>query len=104
MLIALLGFIAGFAISLGPVMWALLSEIFPNRLRGLAISVAGTWNAIISFTVATVFPSQLEGMGSAATYLIYGLFMVACLLFVLKWIPETKGKTLEEIERDLVGA
>ncbi len=103
-LIALLGFIAGFAISLGPVMWALLSEIFPNRLRGLAISVAGTWNAIVSFSVATVFPSQLEGMGSAATYLIYGLFMVACLLFVAKWIPETKGKTLEEIERDLVGA
>ena len=103
-LIALLGFIAGFAISLGPVMWALLSEIFPNRLRGLAISVAGTWNAITSFTVATVFPSQLERMGSAATYLIYGLFMVACLLFVLKWVPETKGKTLEQIERDLVGA
>jgi SP family arabinose:H+ symporter-like MFS transporter len=103
-LIALLGFIAGFAISLGPVMWALLSEIFPNRLRGLAISVAGTWNAITSFTVATVFPSQLEGLGSAVTYLIYGLFMVACLLFVMKWIPETKGKTLEEIERDLVGA
>jgi len=103
-LAALLGFIAGFAISLGPVMWALLSEIFPNRLRGLAISVAGTWNAITSFTVATVFPSQLEGLGSAATYLIYGLFMVACLLFVLKWIPETKGKTLEEIERDLVKA
>jgi SP family arabinose:H+ symporter-like MFS transporter len=103
-LIALLGFIAGFAISLGPVMWALLSEIFPNRLRGLAISVAGTWNAITSFTVATVFPSQLERMGSAATYLIYGLFMLACLVFVLKWVPETKGKTLEEIERDLVGA
>jgi sugar porter (SP) family MFS transporter len=103
-LIALLGFIAGFAISLGPVMWALLSEIFPNRLRGLAISVAGTWNAVTSFTVATVFPSQLERMGSAATYLIYGLFMLACLLFVLKWVPETKGKTLEEIERDLVGA
>jgi MFS family permease len=103
-LVALLGFIAGFAISLGPVMWALLSEIFPNRLRGLAISVAGTWNAITSFTVATLFPSQLEGLGSAVTYLIYGLFMVACVLFVLKWIPETKGKTLEEIERDLVGA
>jgi SP family arabinose:H+ symporter-like MFS transporter len=101
---ALLGFIAGFAISLGPVMWALLSEIFPNRLRGLAISVAGTWNAITSFVVATVFPMQLERMGSSATYLIYGLFMVACLLFVLKWIPETKGKTLEQIERDLVGA
>ncbi len=103
-LIALLGFIAGFAISLGPVMWALLSEIFPNRLRGLAISVAGTWNAVTSFTVATVFPSQLEHMGSAVTYLIYGLFMVACLLFVLRWIPETKGKTLEQIERELVGA
>ncbi len=103
-LVALLGFIAGFAISLGPVMWALPSEIFPNRLRALAISIVGTWNSVVSFSVATVFPTQLERLGSGATYLIYGLFMVACLFFVLKWIPETKGKTLEEIERELVGA
>lgn len=59
MLISILSFIAGFSISLGPVMWTMLSEIFPNRLRGVAISVVGAANALASFLVATFFPVQL---------------------------------------------
>jgi len=101
-LIGILGFIAGFSVSLGPVMWAMFSEIFPNRLRAKAIAVVGATNALTSFVVATVFPVELEYLGSATTYLLFGLFMVLCLIFVLKYIPETKGKTLEELEAQLI--
>ena len=101
-LIGILGFIAGFSISLGPVMWALFSEIFPNRLRGLAISVVGTFNAFTSWMVATVFPVELEVLGSSITYLIFAGAMLLCLFFVLGFVVETKGKTLEELERELV--
>jgi sugar porter (SP) family MFS transporter len=101
-LIGLLMFVASFAISLGPVMWTLLSEIFPNKLRGLAISIMGFWNSIVSFSVATVFPAQLEFMGSSATYLIYSFFGLLTLIFVWRFIPETKGKSLEELESKLI--
>ena len=101
-LIGLIVYVASFAISLGPVMWALLSEIFPNRIRGLAISIVGFWNSVVSFSVATVFPLELEKLGSSATYLIYAGFGFLTLLFVLKFIPETKGKSLEQLEAMLV--
>ncbi len=101
-LIGLLMFVASFAISLGPVMWALLSEIFPNKLRGLTISVMGFWNSIVSFSVATVFPVQLEYLGSSNTYLIYAIFGFLTLLFVWRFVPETKGRSLEELEDELI--
>ncbi len=102
-LIGLILFVASFAISLGPVMWALLSEIFPNNVRGLAISIVGFWNSIVSFSVATVFPMELENLGSGPTYFIFALFGFLTLLFVLRFVPETKGKSLEELESMLVG-
>jgi MFS family permease len=101
-LIGLIMYVASFAISLGPVMWALLSEIFPNKLRGLAISIVGFWNSIVSFSVASVFPMELEYLGSAMTFYLFAGFGFLTLLFVLKFIPETKGKSLEEIEAILV--
>jgi len=102
-LIGLIMFVASFAISMGPVMWALLSEIFPNKLRGLAISIVGFWNSIVSFSVATVFPVQLELLGSTTTYLIYSIFGLLSLIFVWRFVPETKGKSLEELEKTLTG-
>lgn len=101
-LIAIIGFVASFAISLGPVMWVLLSEIFPNEQRGAAISVVGFWNALVSASVTFVFPWELSTFGSAGTFLVYGLFASAALIFVLLFIPETKGRTLEELESDLM--
>jgi MFS family permease len=101
-LIGLIMFVASFAISMGPVMWALLSEIFPNKLRGLAISIMGFWNSIVSFSVATVFPAQLEYMGSSSTYFIYSFFGLLTLIFVWRFVPETKGKSLEELEAKLI--
>jgi MFS transporter, SP family, arabinose:H+ symporter len=101
-LISILGFIIGFSISLGPVMWAILSEIFPNSLRGTAISVVGAANAVASFIVATFFPIQLAKFGSSGTYFIYAAFMYLCLWFVWKYVVETKGKSLEQIEKELI--
>jgi len=101
-LIGILGFVASFAISLGPVMWVLFSELFPNWIRGLAISFVGLINSAVSFTVQLVFPWELDTLGNAATFLIYGIFAVAGLIFVIRVLPETKGKTLEELEKQLI--
>ena len=101
-LFAIIGFVASFAISLGPVMWVLLSEIFPNEQRAAAISVAGFWNSLVSASVTFIFPWELSTFGSAGTFLIYGLLASAALLFVLLFVPETKGRTLEELESELM--
>jgi SP family arabinose:H+ symporter-like MFS transporter len=101
-LVAIVGFVASFAISLGPVMWVLLSEIFPNEYRGAAISVAGFWNALVSASVTFIFPWELSKLGPSGTFLVYGLFASAALLFVLLFVPETKGQTLEELEGELM--
>ncbi|MFU8816933.1 MAG: sugar porter family MFS transporter [Pseudomonadales bacterium] len=97
-LLAMLGFVASFAVSLGPVMWVLFSELFPNRVRGLAISFVGLINSAVAFVVTLVFPWELETIGNAATFLIYGLFAVVGLAYVMRILPETKGHTLEQLE------
>ncbi|MFT7031764.1 MAG: SP family arabinose:H+ symporter-like MFS transporter [Cyclobacteriaceae bacterium] len=101
-LIGILGFVASFALSIGPVMWVLFSELFPNWIRGLAISFVGLINSGVSFLVQLVFPWELENLGSAMTFLIYGLFAFIGLILIVKILPETKGKTLEELEAILV--
>jgi SP family arabinose:H+ symporter-like MFS transporter len=101
-LIGILGFVAGFAISLGPVMWVLFSELFPNRIRGVAISFVGLINSAVSFIVQLVFPWELENFGNSVTFLIYGLFAIVGLVIVMRLLPETKGKSLEELEAELV--
>lgn len=101
-LIAIIGFVASFAISLGPVMWVLLSEIFPNESRGAAMSVVGFWNATVSASVTFIFPWELSTLGSAGVFLVYGLFAVAAFVFVLLFVKETKGRTLEQLEDELV--
>jgi len=101
-LFAILGFVASFAISIGPVMWVLFSEIFPNKIRGIAISFVGLINSAVSFIVQWVFPWELEVLGNATTFLIYGLFAAVGLIFIIKVVPETKGKSLEELEAQLI--
>lgn len=101
-LICIIGFVASFAISLGPVMWVLFSEIFPNYIRGLAISFVGLINSGVSFLVQLVFPWELSSLGSAPTFLIYGLFAAVGLVFIIIKLPETKGKSLEELQAILV--
>jgi MFS family permease len=102
-LAGILGFVACFAISIGPVMWVLFSELFPNRIRGLAISFVGLVNSGVSFLVQLLFPWQLANLGNAGTFFIYGVFAVIGLLLIIKLLPETRGKSLEQLESQLVG-
>ena len=97
-LIGILGFVASFAVSIGPVMWVLFSELFPNWIRGVAISFVGFINSGISFLVQLVFPWELANLGNSVTFLIFAAFGAVGLIFVLITLPETKGKTLEELE------
>lgn len=103
-LAGILGFVASFAISLGPVMWVLFSELFPNRVRGLAISFVGLVNSAVSFGVQLVFPWELETLGSSLTFLIYAVFALIGLAIVIRLVPETKGRSLEELQAELVKA
>jgi len=101
-LFGIIGFVASFAISLGPVMWVLFSELFPNNIRGLAISFVGLINSGVSTIVQTVFPWELDTLGNATTFLIYGVFAVLGLVFIVRVLPETKGKSLEQLEKELI--
>ena len=101
-LIGILGFIACFAFSLGPVMWVLLSELYPLKYRGLAIGIIAFINSLISSLVQLVFPWELSNLGNALTFFIFGIIALFGFLLMVKIVPETKGKSLEELERDLV--
>ncbi len=101
-LVAILLYVAAFAISLGPVMWTLISEIFPTKIKGIAISVVGFFNSLVSFSVTQVFPWELSNLGPTMTFAIYAVLSFLAILFVYKFVIETKGKTLEEVEKLLV--
>lgn len=101
-LIAILLYVASFAISLGPVMWTLFSEVFPTNIKGIAISAVGFFNSLISFSVTQVFPWELSNLGPTATFAIYALLSFCAILFVYRFVIETKGKTLEEVQQVLI--
>lgn len=101
-LIAILLYVAAFAISLGPVMWTLLSEIFPGHIKGIAISVVGFFNSLVSYTVTQFFPWELTNLGPTITFAIYAVLALLSLVFVNKYVIETKGKSLEEVEELLI--
>lgn len=98
-LIGILLYISFFAISLGPLTFVVVAEIFPNAIRGRAMSVAIFFLWISVFLVSQTFPMLLESIGEAYTFWIYGILSALALAFILKMVPETKGKTLEEIEK-----
>ncbi len=103
-LIGILGFIACFAFSLGPVMWVLLSEMYPIKYRGLAIGVIGFVNSFVSWLIQQIFPWELSNLGNAISFFIFGAIAVIGFFILLKILPETKGKSLEQLERELVKA
>ena len=94
--------IACYAFSLAPVTWVLISEIFPNRIRGAAVSVAVAALWIACFILTFVFPILEHSLGIAGTFWLYSAICIAGFVFILCRVPETKGKTLEQIERELV--
>lgn len=95
--------IAAYAMTLAPVTWVLLSEIFPNRIRGLAMSIAVSFLWIACFAVTYTFPILNKLMGAAGTFWCYGLICFVGFFLMLRFVPETKNKTLEEIEAQLGG-
>jgi SP family arabinose:H+ symporter-like MFS transporter len=95
---SLLGFIAAFAVSSGPVTWVLISEIYPNHLRGLAVSVATLALWVANFAVSYTFPAMLAGWQGGYTFLFYGVVNLLGFVFIKMTVPETKGKSLEELQ------
>jgi SP family arabinose:H+ symporter-like MFS transporter len=98
LLFFIMGFIASFASSLGPIPWVIISEIFPTKTRGIAMSFATLtlWIGVVLVTQLT--PVLLDTLGGAGTFWIFACNGILLLIFTYKMIPETKGKTLEEIE------
>ena len=96
-LVFIIIYTASFMMSWGPICWVLISEIFPNKIRGqaVAIAVAAQWTA--NFLISSTYPSMME-LSGAFTYGFYGVMAVLSALFVWKMVPETKGMTLEQME------
>lgn len=101
-LIGIIGFVGAFAMSIGPVMWVLFSELFPTKIRGIAIAFVGFVNLGIGFLVQLLFPWELSILGNAMTFFLFGVFAVIGFAFIWFKVPETKGKSLEELEELLV--
>jgi SP family xylose:H+ symportor-like MFS transporter len=97
-LVFIIIYTASFMMSWGPICWVLIAEIFPNKIRSkaVALAVAAQWAA--NFFISSTYPPMME-FSSGATYLFYGIMSILSAIFVWKMIPETKGKTLEEMEK-----
>ena len=91
-------YVASFAIGLGPVFWLMISEIYPLKIRGRAMGIATVANWGSNLLVALTFLSLLGSLGRPLTFWLYALVGVIAWIFVFRMVPETKGKTLEEIE------
>ena len=96
--ICLMGYVASFAISLGPIFWLMIAEIYPLKIRGLAEGMAATFNWGSNLLVSLTFLTLVEKLGASSTFLLYAFASVASWLFAYYLVPETKGRTLEEIE------
>lgn len=90
-------YVFGFGFSWGPMVWVLLGEMFNNRIRGAALSIAASVQWVANFLVSTSFPPLLEGIGLGASYGIYTFFAVLSFFFVSRYVRETKGMTLEQM-------
>ena len=97
-LVALILFIVSFAFSLGPVVWTVINEIFPGRVRGRAVAVATAVNWGAAFLVSEFFITLVDAIGEAGTFALFAIFCVAGGVWVYHRVPETKGRSLEQIE------
>jgi sugar porter (SP) family MFS transporter len=98
----LLIYTGSFAIGLGPVFWLLIAEIYPLRIRGAAMSVAGMANWAANFVVTVSFLTLLNAISGVGVFFLFGFLTLVALAYFWKKVPETKGRSLQEIERDLV--
>ena len=102
MLILVVLAIACYAMTLAPVTWVIISEIFPTRVRALGVAIAtfALWTAC--FVLTYTFPILNKGLGSYGTFWLYGLICLLGFFFVKINLPETKGKSLEQIEKEII--
>jgi sugar porter (SP) family MFS transporter len=97
-LISLVVFIASFAFSLGPIVWTVISEIFPSRVRGRAVAIATAANWGAAFLVSQFFLSLIDWVGTAATFYLFAFFSIIAFFWIRRFVPETKGRSLEAIQ------
>ena len=102
-LLAAMGYVAFFSFTWGPIMWVMLGEMFPNRFRVAALAVCGLAQWGSNFLVTMTFPLLLTSIGLGLSYGIYAFFGIVAYYFVKYYIVETKGRTLEEMSRELEG-
>jgi sugar porter (SP) family MFS transporter len=103
-LCGLVAFIISFAFSLGPVVWTVINEIFPGRIRGRAVAICTAVNWGAAFLVSQFFLSLVDGIGSSATFWLFALLSVVGWVWVYLYVPETKGQSLEQIQSIWKGA
>jgi MFS family permease len=96
--VTLMAYVAFFAISLGPIFWLLIAEIYPLKIRGIAEGTAAGANWVSNLAVSMTFLTLVELIGPSWTFWVYGLLAIAAWIFSYRLVPETKGRTLEEIE------
>lgn len=97
-LVFIIIFTASFMMSWGPICWVYISELFPNKIRGQAVAVAVAFQWFANFVISSTYPGMMQ-FSSAFTYGFYGAMAILSAIFVWKMVPETKGKSLEEIEK-----
>eukprot|EP01095_Lingulamoeba_sp_RSL-Kostka_P012870 TRINITY_DN5196_c0_g1_i1.p1 TRINITY_DN5196_c0_g1~~TRINITY_DN5196_c0_g1_i1.p1 ORF type:complete len:518 (-),score=164.85 TRINITY_DN5196_c0_g1_i1:25-1578(-) len=97
-IIAMFCYVSGYQLGFGPISWLIISEIFPLKIRSRALSIAVICNFTSNFIVSVSFLSLIELIGSAGSYFLYLIISIVALAFVIFFVPETKGKSLEEIE------
>lgn len=98
---SLILYMAFFEISLGPVLWLLLSELYPLKVKGVAMGIGSTTCWLFTYAVTQLFPFMNAGLGTGGSFYTFAAVCVACVAWIAAYLPETKGRSLEEIEDDL---
>ncbi|USZ48053.1 sugar porter family MFS transporter [Halomonas sp. DN3] len=96
-LLAANAYVLFFNVSWGPVMWVMLGEMFPNQVRGSGLAVSGLFQWLANFAITMTFPIMLAGIGLAGAYGVYAFFAACSVVFVMKWVKETRGRELEQM-------
>ena len=103
-IVAIISFIAAFNFSIGPILWILFSEIFPIYVRSIAIPSFALVTSVVNYCVNQFFPWQLSNMGAAEIFAFYATCVVIGFAILFRILPETKNKSIEQIEAELSGA
>ncbi|WP_299537503.1 sugar porter family MFS transporter [Ulvibacterium sp.] len=98
-IVPLLMYVASFAFSFGPIVWVIISEIFPTKVRGLAVALGSFALMVTGFIITLTNPILIENIRPSGTFFVYAALTLPAIWFIWKFVPETKGKTLEEIEK-----